>query len=62
MYEWETKIDKSAIAIRIIELRAETKRIANVTLRGNFANPDDRTYWEKKLKKLTGELSALEQM
>lgn len=62
MYEWETKIDKSAIAIRIIALRKETKRIANETLRGNFVNPDDREYWVKKLKKLTGELSALESM
>jgi hypothetical protein len=62
MYEWENKIDKNRIAIRIVELRAETKRISNVTLRGDFKNQDDRTYWQAKLKKLTGELSALEQM
>ena len=62
MYEWETKLDKSAIQIRIVALQKETSRIANVVLRGNFVNPDDLTYWQKRLKKLNGELSGLEQM
>lgn len=41
-------------------LREETRRISNVTLAGNFTNPEDRAYWADRLKKLSGELSVLE--
>lgn len=41
-------------------LRTEIRRISNVTLAGKFANPEDRAYWVERLRKLNGELSALE--
>lgn len=51
---------QSALQGRMHWLREETKRISNVTLAGNFTNPEDRAYWVGRLKKLTSELSALE--
>jgi len=51
---------QAALQGRMHWLREETKRISNVTLAGNFTNPEDRAYWADRLKKLTGELSALE--
>lgn len=46
---------------RAADLRAEVSRIMSKTLHGSFANPEDRAYWEQRLKKLNGELSALEE-
>lgn len=60
MYEWENEISAQAIESRCAQLRSEIKRISNTTLRGNFRNPEDRTYWERRLSKLNGELLALE--
>lgn len=62
MYEWEKPVDKDRIAIRIMDTQKEIKRICEVTLRGNFSNPEDGKYWEKRLDKLNGELRALESM
>lgn len=61
MYEWEAKIDPSAVNNRILWLRGEINRILNVTLRGSFKNPEDKKYWEVRAGKLNAELSALEQ-
>jgi len=55
-----TTTPQAALQGRMHWLREETKRISNVTLAGNFTNPEDRAYWADRLKKLTGELSALE--
>ena len=55
------KPDSGAIAARIHWLREEVKRITNVTLAQQFANDEDRAYWVNRVKKLTGELSALEE-
>ena len=55
------KPGSDAIAARIHWLREEVKRITNVTLAQQFANDDDRAYWVGRAKKLTGELSALEE-
>lgn len=61
MYEWEVfEVSKDKIAIQKMELEKEIKRISNVTLRGNFTNPEDRKYWEVRLDKLNGRLRALE--
>lgn len=49
-------------AVRKHELREEIKRITNVTLRCDFRNPDDRKYWENRVRKLNCELSSIEQM
>ena len=62
MYEWENQIDKNAIENKKHWLRGEIKRISNTTLRVDFVKPDDRQYWVDRLKKLNGELNALEQM
>lgn len=63
MYEWEvTEVSKSRIEIRKTELRKQIRRICDVTLRGNFTNPEDRKYWENRLTKLNGQLAALESM
>ncbi|WP_199265740.1 hypothetical protein [Alcaligenes faecalis] len=62
MYEWDSPVDQNRIECRCIDLRKEISRITNVTLRGDFKNPADRTYWEDRAKKLSGELSALEAM
>jgi hypothetical protein len=43
-------------------LKEEIKRVSNTTLRGNFTNPEDKTYWEVKLKKMNSELSAIEEI
>lgn len=61
MYEWENELSENAFASRIHSLKAEIKRVCETTLRGNFSNPEDRKYWEKKLSKMNSELSALEQ-
>lgn len=61
-YEWETKIDNTAIENEKIRIRKEIKRIATETLRGNFSNPEDKKYWEKKLESLNSKLNALESM
>ncbi len=45
----------------IADLRAEISRIVNVTLRGEFAKPEDRAYWQERVKKLSSRLSALEE-
>lgn len=51
---------QAALQGRMHWLREEAKRISNVTLAGNFTNPEDLAYWADRLKKLTSELSALE--
>lgn len=51
----------TAIQLRIHALREEVKRITTTTLRGNFAKPEDRQFWEIRARKLNGELSALEE-
>lgn len=56
-----TATQQAALQGRMHWLREETKRISNLTLAGNFTNPEDRAYWADRLKKLSGELSALEQ-
>ena len=48
------------IQSRMQWLRAEVRRIANVTLQGPFVKEEDRKFWEDRLKKLNLELSALE--
>jgi len=55
-----TPTPQAALQGRMHWLREETKRISNVTLAGNFTNPEDRAYWADRLKKLSGELSVLE--
>ena len=50
------------IRVRIADLQAEIRRIQNTTMAGVFANPEDRNYWVERLKKLNGELAALEKM
>lgn len=55
-----TTTPQAALLSRMHWLREETKRISNVTLAGNFTNPEDRAYWADRLKKLSGELSVLE--
>ena len=55
-----TTTPHAALLSRMHWLREETRRISNVTLAGNFTNPEDRAYWADRLKKLTTELSALE--
>ena len=55
-----TTTPQAALLSRMHWLREETRRISNVTLAGNFTNPEDRAYWADRLKKLTTELSALE--
>jgi len=59
-YEWEKPANTNAVLSNIQRLRAETKRISNVTLRGSFAKDEDRQYWEDRLKQLNSELDALE--
>lgn len=61
-YEWERKIDKTAVFNNIEFHKKEIKRITETTLRGNFTNSDDREYWVKRLKQLNGELIHLEQL
>lgn len=56
-----TTTPQAALQGRMHWLREETKRISNVTLAGNFTNSEDRAYWADRLKKLTSELSSLEQ-
>lgn len=51
-----------AIDIRCMDLRTEIRRISNVTLREDFRVPEDRKYWEDRLRKLNGELRSLESM
>lgn len=51
-----------AIYIRCADLRTEIRRISNVTLRQDFRKPEDRKYWEDRLRKLNGELLSLESM
>lgn len=53
-------LNPANVAIRCVDLQQEIRRIANVTLRQDFANPDDRRYWEDRLTRLSGELRALE--
>jgi len=60
MYEWETPTNTAAISARMSWLAAEVKRITNVTLRGEFVNEEDRSFWEFRAKKLNSELSAIE--
>jgi len=60
-YEWEQPEDKNARLRRMNWLRDEIKRISNTTLRGNFSKPEDKKYWEDRLKQLNSELSALEE-
>ncbi len=60
VYEWERPINKTIVFNRIDELKKEIQRISNVALRGNFKIPDDRIFLVEKLKKLNGELIALE--
>ncbi len=62
MYEWENEISEDRLAIRRMETEKEIKRISNVTLRGNFSNPEDRKFWENRLTILNGQLIALESM
>ena len=62
MYEWEKEVSKTAINSNIAKLKEEIKRVSNVTLRGNFKNPEDRQYWVEKLKRMNSKLSSLEQM
>lgn len=50
----------SLLKIRVEALRQEIRRITRITLRGNFVLESDRTFWEKRLEKLNGELAALE--
>lgn len=45
----------------IVDLRAEISRIVNVTLRGDFAKPEDRVYWQERVNQLSSRLSALEE-
>lgn len=52
----------AAIDIRCMDLRAEIRRISNVTLRQDFQKPEDRKYWEDRLTKLNGQLHSLESM
>jgi len=63
-YEWEVKEEPEVVLRKwqaeAERLRAEVKRISNTTLRGNFANPEDREYWVKRLKELTSRLSEYE--
>lgn len=60
MYEWENEISKTAIERNKDYHRKEIKRISEVTLRGNFSNPDDREYWVAKLKEHNGKLRYFE--
>ena len=63
-HEWEAtlnkKEEKMILNRNINRLREEIKRISTTTLRGNFANPEDREYWVKRLSRLNGELIAFE--
>lgn len=65
-YEWEVKKEPEVVLRKwqaeAERLRAEVKRISNETLRANFAKPEDREYWVKRLKELTSRLSAYEDM
>lgn len=56
------KLDKVIIKNNIYGLQKEIKRIAETTLRGDFANTDDRDYWVKRLRGLNSKLNALEVM
>lgn len=62
MYEWEGNIDRVAFENLKDWLRKEIKRINETTLRGNFINEDDRTYWKRKVKQLNSQLMAMEEM
>lgn len=58
----DSKALEAGLAIRAENLRAEIRRITNTTLSGSFVNSEDRTYWADRAKKLSGELSAIEEM
>ena len=62
MYEWEGEVDRAAIENNKDRIRKEIKRICEVTLRGNFANEEDRVYWKNKARTLNAQLLALEEM
>ena len=62
MYEWKGQIDRVAIENNKDRIRAEIKRIIEVTLRGNFVKEEDRDYWKNKLKTLNAQLIAMENM
>ena len=47
---------------RAVTLREEIARISNTTLGGDFKRSEDRDFWVKRLKQLTGELSSIEEM
>lgn len=48
------------LSLRIKDLQFEIRRISNVTLAGKFTKPEDREFWVNRVRKLNGELSALE--
>lgn len=50
------------MSARAYWLTNEIKRISSVALRGNFSDPADREFMVARLKKLSSELSAIEQL